>query len=91
MTKLNVMDQPFPEPERLVWGLSTRKIPTPCLDPEQQTHRAGAFHSAPASSDRKIRIDDVSYLLGGFSAIAHRSVGSPLEPLRMVLAPGVIR
>src|SRR5229473_3259161 len=51
----------------LVWGLSTRKILTPCAIQNSTTSRR-AFHSAPASSDEKSGLTISWYFLGGFSA-----------------------
>ena len=65
----------------LVCGLSTRKMLTPWSIQNSTTSRS-AFHSAPASSRREIRIDDVLVFLRRIFRIAHRAVGPALEPVR---------
>ena len=90
MAKLDVMDQPFPEPERLGVGVVDPEDVHALLDPEQHhvaqgvPQRAGVFGG-------KIGIDDVLVSLRRIFRIAHRAVRPSPEPLRMLLDPGMIR
>src|SRR3982074_1959292 len=70
-----------------VWGLSTRKILTPCSIQNTTTSRR-AFHSAPASSDEKSGLSLCPHLLRGLSAVRIEPSGRRLNHCGCCLQAG---
>ena len=83
------MDQPFPERERLGVGIVDAENADALVDPEQHhvaqriPQRAGVFAG-------EIGIDDVLIFLRRIFRVTHRAVRPALEPLRMLLEPGMV-
>ena len=71
-------------------GLSTRKIRTPCVDPEQADVTQRAPERSPVVAIEVERID-VLILLRRVLGVLDRAVGAVAEPIRMLADPRMIR
>ena len=85
---LDLADRPFPEPNALVCGLSTRKTRTPCSI--QNCRHPSAPPTIPATRGSRNRADNVLIFLGRIFRVLDGAVGPLPEPFGMFSRVGVI-
>ena len=89
VAKLNLVDEPLPEPEGFGVGVVDPEDLHALVDPEQD-HVAQRIPQRARVLGGEVGVDDVLVFLRRVLGIAHRAVRPALEPLRMLLEPGVI-
>ena len=89
IARLDFVDQPFPERQRLGVRVVDAENPHALLDPEQHDV-AQRLPQRDAVGAVEIRIDDVLVFLRRVLGVSDRAVGPPLEPFRMLLEPGMV-
>ena len=89
VAKLNIVDEPLPEPEGLGVGIVDPEDFHALVDPEQD-HIAQRIPQRASVFGGEVGVDDVLVFLRRVLRIAHRAVRPALEPLRVLFEPGVI-
>ena len=87
---LHLADQPFPERKRLGVRIVDAEDLHALIDPEQHDV-AQRLPQRDAVRAVEVGVDDVLVFLRRVLGVADRAVGPALEPLRMLLEPGMIR
>src|SRR6185437_16027306 len=89
MARLYVVNQPFPEWQRLGVRIVDAEDAHTLLNPEKD-YVAQRFPKRDAIRAIEIRVDDIFVFLGRIFSIFNRAVRPRSEPFRMLLEPGMI-